>query len=261
VADRGGAKPRRAAGRAGGRPGARCAALSPACRAGGGAAQDRARRAEQDSGGHVHVPRRGDHAHGRRGGGRRDGRSRADRRVQRGQLCGLGLRPAGPAGAGRGNGQAGAGAGAQGLCLGRQPGAARHAGDPARGDRRQPPRHSHGGEMTTPNETASTAPKPVALSPAWRTALVLLAVVVAVWLLIFHESLWSMVEIWSRSDTFGHGFLIAPIVAYLILQRRAVLARLSPAPALWALVAVAGSVLLWFVARVTGVAAAEQFAA
>ncbi len=115
--------------------------------------------------------------------------------------------------------------------------------------------------MTTPNQTASTAPKPVALTPAWRMALGLLAVVFAAWLLIFRESLWSMVEIWSRSDTFGHGFLIAPIVVYLVWQRRAVLARLSPAPALWALAAVAGSVLLWFVARVTGVAAAEQFAA
>lgn len=115
--------------------------------------------------------------------------------------------------------------------------------------------------MTTRNETASMSPKPMALSPAWRMALALLAAVFAIWLLIFHESLWSMVEIWSRSDTFGHGFLIAPIVAYLIWQRAAVLARLSPAPALWALVAVAGSVLLWFVARVTGVLAVEEFAA
>jgi exosortase A len=115
--------------------------------------------------------------------------------------------------------------------------------------------------MTPRDATASTSPQQMALSAAWRLALMLLTSVLVLWLLIFHESLWSMVEIWSRSDTFGHGFLIAPIVVYLIWQRRAVLVRQSPSPALWALVAVAGSVLLWFVARVTGVLAVEEFAA
>src|SRR3546814_20823117 len=121
----------------------------------------------------------------------------------------------------------------------------------ARPDRQRPPRHSHGGEMTTRNETASMSPKPMALSPAWRMALALLAAVFAIWLLIFHESLWSMVEIWSRSDTLGHGFLIAPSVAYLIWQRRAVLVQLSPAPDLLAPVAVPGFVASLFVAWYT----------
>ncbi len=112
--------------------------------------------------------------------------------------------------------------------------------------------------MTAQNGPTS-APLP-ACANAWRIALLLLVGLVALWLLAFHRSLWGMVEIWSRSDTFGHCFLIAPIAAYLVWQRREILARQCPMPAWWALAAVAGSVLLWFVARVTGVMAAEQFA-
>lgn len=115
--------------------------------------------------------------------------------------------------------------------------------------------------MTTQNGTTSAPPMLPACAAAWRIALLLLAGLLALWLLVFHQSLWSMVEIWSRSDTFGHCFLIAPIAAYLVWQRRDALVRQCPTPAWWALVGVVGSVLLWFVARVTGVMAAEQFAA
>ena len=50
------------------------------------------------------------------------------------------------------------------------------------------------------------------------------AVSVAIWLAMYGASLWSAVEIWSRSGTFTHGFVILPVVAYLGWRRRAELA-------------------------------------
>ena len=40
------------------------------------------------------------------------------------------------------------------------------------------------------------------------------------WLLLYHDTLWSMVQIWWRSETFAHGFLIFPIAIYLIWDKR-----------------------------------------
>ena len=51
------------------------------------------------------------------------------------------------------------------------------------------------------------------------------------WLLAWYcDTVWSIVAIWERSDTFAHGFLIVPISAWLIWQRRHVLAALELRP-------------------------------
>jgi exosortase A len=102
---------------------------------------------------------------------------------------------------------------------------------------------------------------PAAVAAAWRLAGFLLAGVLVLWLLAFHRALWSMVDIWLRSDTFGHGFLIAPISLYLIWQRRHRLARQLPAAAPWALGAVAGAALLWLVGHLADVLVVQEFAA
>ncbi|HEV7928681.1 MAG TPA: archaeosortase/exosortase family protein, partial [Nitrosospira sp.] len=46
------------------------------------------------------------------------------------------------------------------------------------------------------------------------TAIVTILAVAAL-LGIYYKTTWSMVEIWERSDTFAHGFLIFPFSAYL----------------------------------------------
>jgi exosortase A len=42
-----------------------------------------------------------------------------------------------------------------------------------------------------------------------------------IWFLLYHQTLLSMLEIWWRSETFAHGFLIFPISIYLIWRNRA----------------------------------------
>ena len=48
--------------------------------------------------------------------------------------------------------------------------------------------------------------------------------------LVYYETAWSMVAIWTRSETFAHGFLILPISLWLIWIRREELEQFVPAP-------------------------------
>lgn len=77
----------------------------------------------------------------------------------------------------------------------------------------------------------SVATAPVARVPAqqgfWAAATYCLLL-----LLVFHETAWSMVSIWLRSDTFAHGFLILPISLWLVWKKRGQLSSLGPRPAL-----------------------------
>jgi len=63
----------------------------------------------------------------------------------------------------------------------------------------------------------------------------------------------SMVNIWSRSETYNHGFLIVPTALYLAWEQKAALARLAPRPAPLALLGVLAGSLFWFSGEVTHV--------
>jgi len=94
----------------------------------------------------------------------------------------------------------------------------------------------------------------------WPLAAGCYAVALAAALVAFHETVVGLVGIWARSDTFGHGFLIPLISAFLVWRRRHRLAAITPRPSAVGLVAVAGLSAVWFVARLGGVAVVEQFA-
>ena len=59
-----------------------------------------------------------------------------------------------------------------------------------------------------------------AVDPGWRLALPLVVAALVAVLAIHWSTVESIVAIWSRSETFAHGFLIVPIVLVLIWQRR-----------------------------------------
>src|SRR5205823_1818142 len=67
-----------------------------------------------------------------------------------------------------------------------------------------------------------------AVDPGWRLALPLIIVAILAVLAIHWPTVESIVAIWSRSETFAHGFLIVPIVLVLVWQRRRVLAAITP---------------------------------
>lgn len=98
-----------------------------------------------------------------------------------------------------------------------------------------------------------------ATADAWRLAGLVLAGAIAAVLVGFHQTFWSMIEIWWRSETFSHAFLIAPISLYLVWRLRDRLARLRPAAEPLALVLIAGLAVVWLLARFAGIAVVEQF--
>jgi len=89
----------------------------------------------------------------------------------------------------------------------------------------------------------------------WTAGLFCLAVLV-----IYHETVWSMVYIWSRSDTFAHGFLILPISLWLIWTRRDLLIPVRPKPAIWVALFVIPLGVIWLLAWLVDVAVIQQLA-
>lgn len=63
---------------------------------------------------------------------------------------------------------------------------------------------------------------------AWRRHGIALAVAAALILLTFRNDVRDLVQIWWNSTTFGHCLFIGPVVAWLVWQRRAELAQLTP---------------------------------
>ena len=95
---------------------------------------------------------------------------------------------------------------------------------------------------------------------AWRFALPALVVSLLSILTIYRETAWSMVEIWSRSETFTHGFLVPPISLWLIWSRRDQLVRLTPRPSTWAMLLFLGAGFFWLLGEIAAAGVVSQFA-
>jgi exosortase A len=78
--------------------------------------------------------------------------------------------------------------------------------------------------------------------------------------LLFWDTARGMVSIWATRDTYMHGFIILPISLWLVWQKRAYLRPVSPAPIPAILVLLPFALLLWALARLTGVLVVEQTA-
>ena len=94
----------------------------------------------------------------------------------------------------------------------------------------------------------------------WPAALALTGATLVLLVVVYRTTLMAMVGIWLESDTFSHGFLVFPAVAFLIYRARARLAAIQPTPSILGFVALLMCLALWFVAHVGAVAVAEQFA-
>lgn len=93
-----------------------------------------------------------------------------------------------------------------------------------------------------------------------RMYLVVLGVALA-WLLFWYrDTALSMVEIWNRSDTYAHGFVIAPISAWLVWRRRDFLRGLPITPSLLGIAAGVLSGFAWLLGELASVASVSQFA-
>ncbi|MGB5563596.1 MAG: archaeosortase/exosortase family protein, partial [Sedimenticolaceae bacterium] len=94
----------------------------------------------------------------------------------------------------------------------------------------------------------------------WRATLVACALIFVALLALFWSTAEGMAYTWYNFETYTHGFLILPISLWLIWQKRAYLAKFTPQPSAGFLVLVVGGLLVWALARLTGVLVVEQLA-
>lgn len=101
----------------------------------------------------------------------------------------------------------------------------------------------------------------VALAPArdrtWA-ALLAYAAIIAI-LAVYHQTAWSIISIWERSETFAHGFLIFPISAYLIWLQRKSLSAIPLHASPWALLALGLLGFGWLLASLANVQVLQQY--
>ena len=105
------------------------------------------------------------------------------------------------------------------------------------------------------NTTLSSPP-----APGWRVALPAFALVTCVFFLLYLETATAIVGIWWRSETFAHGFLVVPIVLWLVWRRRPTLAAIAPQPGALAGLVLAMAGLGWLLGELAAVNALSQLA-
>ena len=91
---------------------------------------------------------------------------------------------------------------------------------------------------------------------AFGLVMLLLAAVFAV----FWPTLRAMADIWGRSDTFAHGWLVIPAFVWFAWERRQRLAAIPLQPFWPGLLFVAAGGFAWLVANLAGVAVVQQLA-
>jgi exosortase A len=94
----------------------------------------------------------------------------------------------------------------------------------------------------------------------WRLAFPAYVILVAVLCYLYFDTAQAIVHIWARSDTFAHGFIVPPIVVWLVWRRRELLLTLTPTPSVWAGVLIAVAAFAWLLGSLAAVNALMQLA-
>lgn len=110
--------------------------------------------------------------------------------------------------------------------------------------------------LPSPVRRPRARPGPVASRAA---AYVCVAFALCALLLMHLATVESMVGVWLVSETFAHGFVVPPIVAWMIWRRRRHLSTLPVRPAPPALLALAALGALWLVSAVANVHVLQQY--
>ena len=110
------------------------------------------------------------------------------------------------------------------------------------------------------NAIAADSPLPLTLPQAWRQALPALLLLLGWIFFLYRDTAVAMVSTWSRSETFTHGFLVPPIVLWLVWRERRSLAVQIPRSAPAALGATACVAVVWLLGELAAAHAVTQTA-
>lgn len=94
----------------------------------------------------------------------------------------------------------------------------------------------------------------------WKKAFLAIVVVELALIALYFGTASAMVEIWWRSETFNHAFLVPPIALWLIWEKRHALARSAPRPTLLLILPLAAIAFGWLLGELAAVNAVTQFA-
>jgi exosortase A len=115
-------------------------------------------------------------------------------------------------------------------------------------------------EVTPKLALASEAKAPSTYGTDWRRAGLVMLLASAVVLGLFHDLVAPAVEIWWRSETFNHCFLVLPLAGYMAWQRRAYALAFRPAPDLRALALLPVIGIGYLLMRFAGIVELQQHA-
>lgn len=89
------------------------------------------------------------------------------------------------------------------------------------------------------------------------------AIALGLWVLAclaYFDTAASIVTTWIESETYNHGFLILPIMLWLVWDRRRLLLTMDPSFSLLAVAGIMGAGLAWYAGRLAYVQIVQQFA-
>ncbi len=105
-----------------------------------------------------------------------------------------------------------------------------------------------------------TLPQPRSAHAAvWKSAGLWFTLAFAALLGIYRETVIDLIDGWSRSGTFAHGYIIFPVSAWLVWRLRDRLASVTPKPQPLALLPLVACGLLWLLGHSAGVHATQQY--
>lgn len=108
--------------------------------------------------------------------------------------------------------------------------------------------------------TLTAPPKATGIPGAWRRALPVLVLVLA-WLVAWYgQTARAMVDTWARSETYAHGFVVVPIVLWLVYRMRDRLREMAPTPSWKPLPLLAAAGFAWLLGQFGAVNALSQLA-
>lgn len=105
-----------------------------------------------------------------------------------------------------------------------------------------------------------SSPVPIAAARCWRHAWLALLLSLAWIFFLYRDAAIAMVMIWSRSETFMHGFLVMPIVLWLVWRQRLAITVRKPEPMVPAFLLVAIAGLTWAMGELAFTNALTQLA-
>lgn len=98
------------------------------------------------------------------------------------------------------------------------------------------------------------------LAPGWRPALIVIGAASLVFGGVFRHEVAHAVDVWIGSTAYNHCFLIIPLVAFLLWERRELFALASPQPTPWPLLLMPLLSAIWLIAAVLDIQEGRQLA-